>query len=264
MNSYSCQYCNKKYVRKNAFNNHLLVCKFNRVSKDYALFDSEESGADSINIQNMNINMNSIFRLLMHLHNKYEKLETDYNELKKYVAITKNKINIIDYLNENFCYDSFDYVDFIKSIKIGSEDLEKVFKHDYVNGMFEILFDIIKCYNERNFDLPIKAFSHKENVFYIYLKSGNDESGKWIIMDETYLSTLIKQIDRPLLKLFLEWKSINEVKMDKERFSEIYILYMKKVIGGNFEKRNTKIMIKNKLYKELKVDLKNIVSYEFV
>ena len=39
------------------------------------------------------------------LYNKYEKLESDYTELKKYVAITKNKINILDYLNENFKHD---------------------------------------------------------------------------------------------------------------------------------------------------------------
>jgi hypothetical protein len=39
---------------------------------------------------------------------------------------------------------------------------------------------------------------------------------------------------------------------------------MKKVIGGNFEKKNPIAMIKNRLYKHLKVDLKNIVHYDFV
>jgi hypothetical protein len=39
---------------------------------------------------------------------------------------------------------------------------------------------------------------------------------------------------------------------------------MKKVIGGNYEKKNPAYMIKNRLYKHLKVDLKSIVSYDFV
>jgi hypothetical protein len=39
---------------------------------------------------------------------------------------------------------------------------------------------------------------------------------------------------------------------------------MKKVIGGNFEKKNPAIMIKSRLYKHLKVDLQSIVRYDFV
>ena len=38
---------------------------------------------------------------------------------------------------------------------------------------------------------------------------------------------------------------------------------MKKVIAGNFEKKNVNIMIKNKLYKHIKCNLKNIINYEF-
>jgi hypothetical protein len=270
MNSYTCEYCNKKYVRKNAFNNHVLICKFQRISNDYKLFDSEESGANSINIQTININMNSMFRLLMHLHNKYEKLETDYNELKKYVAVTKNKINIIDYLNENYCCNSFDFNDFINYIEITKKDLEIVFKQDYVNGVLEILKDKINnIYCDRresycNQILPIKAFSNKDNILYIYLKESKESKGEWIIMDNNYLTNFIKHIDKQLLPLFLKWKEYNEVNMDYEQFSHINIIYMKKVLGSNFQKQDRKIMLKNKLYKNLKVDLKNIVKYEFL
>jgi len=36
------------------------------------------------------------------------------------------------------------------------------------------------------------------------------------------------------------------------------------VIGGNFEKKNINNLLKNKLYKHLKVDLKKVVTYEFI
>ena len=51
--------------------------------------------------------------------------------------------------------------------------------------------------------------------------------------------------------------------MNYDKFSDIYILNMKKVLGQNFEKKDKKTIIKNKLYKHLKINLKNIVSYEF-
>ena len=53
-------------------------------------------------------------------------------------------------------------------------------------------------------------------------------------------------------------------KMDYDKYTEIYILNMKKVLGNNFENKDKKTIIKNKLFKHLKVNLKNIVSYEFI
>ena len=50
--------------------------------------------------------------------------------------------------------------------------------------------------------------------------------------------------------------------MDRELFGEAYIINMKKVIGANFEKKNKEIMIKNKLYKHLKQNMKNIVNFD--
>ena len=52
--------------------------------------------------------------------------------------------------------------------------------------------------------------------------------------------------------------------MDYDKYTEIYILNMKKVLGNNFENKDKKTIIKNKLFKHLKVNLKNIVSYEFI
>ena len=51
--------------------------------------------------------------------------------------------------------------------------------------------------------------------------------------------------------------------MSYDDFSQIYIINMKKIIGGNFENKNPGNMIKMRLYKSLKINLKNIVNYEF-
>ena len=77
------------------------------------------------------------------------------------------------------------------------------------------------------------------------------------------LITFIKYFDKKILNLFLKWKIEAQEKMNYDKFSDIYILNMKKVLGQNFEKKDKKTIIKNKLYKYLKINLKNIVSYEF-
>ena len=73
-------------------------------------------------------------------------------------------------------------------------------------------------------------------------------------MDDDYLRIFIKSFDKKMLLQFLQWKIDSEKKFDSETFGEIYIINMKKVIAGNFEKKNKVVMIRNRIYKYLKVD----------
>jgi len=257
--NYSCAYCNKHYIMKSAYNNHLLKCKIANFSSKFEKgseknFDSENVTIDSLK-QNMTIN--NLFALVLMLYNKYEKMESDYNELKKYIAIVKNKINIVDYLNTHYSSCS-SITEFLDTIIFNQETLNKIFKYDYVDGIFNILIDTIDGLNSSQIIIPIKCFNTKENVLYIF------DGGAWVIMDDSNLRKFIKYFDKKILTQFVLWKTDAEKLFDSETFGEIYIQNMKKVIGGNFEKKNPASMIKSRLYKHLKVDLKNIVQYDFV
>ena len=251
---YFCGYCNKHYVMKSAYNNHLLKCKFVSFSSKQPFCENENINIDSLK---KNMNINNLFAIVIMLYNKYEKLEADYNELKKYVAIVKNKINIVDYLNQHYSV-GLTITQFLDTIIFNQETLDKIFKYDYVDGIFNIIIDTVDYLNSQNMLIPIKCFNTKENVLYIF------DGGIWVVMDDANLRKFIKYFDKKLLIQFLLWKKSAEKTIDTEIFGEIYIQNMKKVIGGNFEKKNPVLMIKNRLYKHLKVDLQNIVHYDFV
>ena len=256
---YTCAYCNKKYIRKSAYANHLIKCKYS--TKHYK---SNNEPLETLTLESLSrdVNIQNLFTMVIMLHNKYEKLETDYNELKKYVTFVKNKINILDYLNQNFKQDYLNSCsninNFIANLVIGQEQLEKIFKYDYVDGIFNIICEYIDRLNGTGLLIPIKCFNNKENVLYIF------DGQLWTIMDNTYLRAFIKSFDKKILTLFVEWKKCAEKSIDPEIFGEIYIQNMKKVIAGNYEKKNPLAMINNKLYKHLKIDLKSIVHYDFV
>jgi len=95
--NYSCAYCNKHYIMKSAYNNHLLKCKFANFSSKFDKGSEKTSASETITIDSLKQNMtiNNLFALVLMLYNKYEKMESDYNELKKYIAIVKNKINML-------------------------------------------------------------------------------------------------------------------------------------------------------------------------
>ncbi len=258
---YNCSYCNKNYIRKSAYNNHLIKCKY--ATKQYKS-DPLVSETESLTLESLsrNVNIQNLFTLVIMLHNKYDKLELEYNELKKYVSVVKNKINILDYLNENFKHDYLrsdaNIKNFMANLVLQQDHLQKIFKHDYVDGIFNIICDYIDTLNVKGTLLPIKCFNNKENVLYIF------DGLQWIIMDDAYLRAFIKSFDKKILTLFVEWKATAEKSIDPEIFGEIYIQNMKKVIAGNYEKKNPALMIKSRLYKHLKNDLKSIVHYDFV
>lgn len=263
---YSCAYCNKNYVRKSAYNNHLIKCKY--ATKQYKSKQCKSNSVplelESITLESLSrdVNIHNLFTMVIMLHNKYEKLESEYNELKKYVTVVKNKINILDYLNENFKHDYLNdganIKNFMANLVLQQDHLQKIFKHDYVDGIFNIICEYIDTLNVKGLLLPIKCFNTKENVLYIF------DGLQWIIMDDTYLRAFIKSFDKKILTLFVEWKASAEKSIDPEIFGEIYIQNMKKVIAGNYEKKNPALMIKSRLYKYLKNDLKSIVHYDFI
>ena len=269
---FACAFCKKIYIRKSAYNNHLLTCKLSRFASNCNKTDSAvplpeslpESLPVTIDSLKKDINIHNLFAMVIMLYNKYEKLESEYCELKKYVTITKNKINILDYLNEHFKHDYMNMSNggnnitkFMDELVIAQEQLDKIFKYDYVDGIFNIICEYITKLNVKGSLLPIKCFNTKENVLYIF------DGQLWLIMDDVYLRKFIKSFDKKILTMFVEWKKSAEKTIDTEIFGEIYIQNMKKVIGGNYEKKNPLAMIKNKLYKHLKVDLQNIVHYDF-
>jgi hypothetical protein len=270
-NKFICTYCKKIYIRKASYNNHLIKCKLcrfssncrkNETESEFVKPESESESVVTMDSLKKDLTIHNLFAMVIMLYNKYEKLENEYTELKKYVNVTKNKINILDYLNENFKHDFMNMdaggsniVKFMDEIVIGEDQLQKIFKYDYVDGIFNIICDYI---NVKGSLVPIKCFNTKENVLYIF------DGELWLIMDDNYLRKFIKSFDKKILTKFVEWKKIAEKTIDTEIFGEIYIQNMKKVIGGNYEKKNPASMIKNRLYKHLKVDLKSIVRYDFI
>ena len=130
MTSYICSYCNKSYLRKSAFNNHQLKCELIRICNNIKSKSEQDDDIDYIEEFPIKFNgsINDMYKLLINLNNKFEKLEADYSEIKKYVNVTKNKIDIIQYLNINYDCSDFDFIKFLNSIQITNIELEKVFE----------------------------------------------------------------------------------------------------------------------------------------
>jgi len=253
--TYSCSYCSKSYSRKDALNKHTLLCAFNSkksIDRSKSNFDS-----DIPNIQQM-------YSIIVDLSLKYDKLQSDYDKLSKWVQQKKKKINIIEWLNEK-CIPSITHDKWLDEIILTRKHLNYVFSYDFVDGILFILQDFLIIDND-NILNTIKAFDHKEGALFVYDKINQDNDVentiiKWHIMTVEEFQKMIRCISLKIIVEFKKWQDENMDKMDDEAFSKEYIINFKKVMG-NSDYYSQYNKIRNKLYKYLKINLKNIL-YEF-
>ena len=87
-------------------------------------------------------------------------------------------------------------------------------------GIFNIIIDTIEGLNSKQMLVPIKCFSNKENVLYMF------DGIIWVVMDDVNLRKFIKYFDKKILTQFVLWKTDAEKLFDSETFGEIYIQNM--------------------------------------
>lgn len=266
---YICEYCSKRYIRKRCFYHHVLICKLSKKdSKEYI------ENNDNIVLQNIPTH-NELYRIIIDLNNKYERLEREYHTLKQFVNNKRRQINIVDWLNHN-CHLEMTFQDVFMNIILEKTDLIKIFELDYIKGIGDIVISFIESVKNRfqSGEVPLRAFVQKDSVLYIYDICGNDanhgnngnngDSGyKWQILTSEMLAGFIRNIDNQLMRLFREWHIETERGMNEDVFNELYIKNLKTITGGNFRdfEKNTKI--RNSIYRNIRQNLKSIMVYDF-
>lgn len=278
---WECNICSKQYIRKDAFDKHYLLCNFNfEKSRSELKYNGEKLTAP-------NISNEKIYLLLVDLSNKYNKLQADYDELKKFVITKEKKINIVDYLNNNCItcgsIDFDNYIEYIISEIIihgvhnnGQKDydneyLNLIFENDFINGMVRILSKIIINEREKKL-LPIKVFQQKDEIYVLRQSEDRGEDGDeigemyWKTMKYEDFKLFIQKIHKKIINLFTIWQKSVEYKMKHEKFNDIYLANMKKMLGqskvGCGTHGDIYLTIKNKLQKSISENFKNVVSIE--
>ena len=267
---YICEYCSKRYLRKKCYQHHVLICKLSKKdSKEY------NENVELTTMQKIP-SQKELYQIIIDLNNKYERLESEYHQLKQFVNNKRRQIDIVEWLDQN-CQLEMSFRDVFLNIKLDKSDLMKVFELDYVKGICYIIVSFIETVKQRfqSGEVPLRAFVQKDGILYIYDIGHNvvdndfdngvdgDSGYKWQILSSELLSTFVRYIDHQLMRLFREWHTETERGMNEDHFSELYIKNLKTITGGNFRdfERNTKI--RNNIYRSIRQNLKSIMVYEF-
>lgn len=244
---YSCPCCMRKYVVKTYFDRHVAACQLVHKTKKERNQDIEAL-ADTPNHR-------QLYEMILALSLKNKELEEKIADLEKWANIRKKRLHVKDWLDENY-KDVAPFHEVIHELRITKEHFESVCEYDYVEGITMILKEYLPLENEA--DLPIKAFDQKENVLFVKKDDG------WETMTPNELNKVIIGIAQKIMDHFVQWQENNKDKTEQDRYQDLYVDRLQKVIGSNFKKDQIFTKIRRNMYKHLKMNLKNVVQFEFM
>jgi ssDNA-binding Zn-finger/Zn-ribbon topoisomerase 1 len=244
------------------------------------VFSSESKGTsgnvEDDNIHPIHSSQKDIYRIIRELGKKCDKMQKEIDRLKNKDSRNTKRI-IVDWLNkpENKPLYSIKPSEIDISEKVSST----LFEDDLYSALKQLFCDWIEYVKQKDYKLPVCAFTQKSNVLYLY----NTKSLLWeIFSNETFLS-LIREMKLKILQKYLSWKMENEkiivgnIKIDifdmnedewnqdekniRQKLSEFTdkcMLYSRRIFSVNDER------IANELYKWLYSKIEcNLNSYYY-
>ena len=244
---FECHHCSKNYKIKKAFDRHILVCNILSKTTTERKYENEE-------YENLP-NLKEMYSMIKMLILKNEQLEKQVNKMNSWIN-NKKRVNIIEWLNENDT-PNLDFNQWIETIEISNEHMEFVFEHNFVEGIDLTVREIMN----KDLELrPLKSFEQREGIIYVY----NGSENKWEIIGNHQMELIFIKITKGLLNQLKLWQDKNRHRLCQNGFTEKYIENVKKITGGDLTKEQQIHKIKQSFYNTLKVNIKNIIQYEFV
>jgi hypothetical protein len=278
MNDLYCKYCNNTWKYKKEYEKHLACCEYFYNYRRNPKPEMDDYGGKLPT-------QKELFRFVQELSLKCSRLEQDVARLKNNVSTRQKKV-IVDCLNHpeqipdntfmewwkgvtlHFTspvqeYDAHELIEHWSSIR--NPFLFRVFRQGLVEGIKYILSSYISSKTKKQ-KLPIRCFSQKHNIFYIYSGTTDTEVSKktqWRIMTTDDFEIMIDGISQLFVREFLVWQRENcDIICDNETRSEEQMMYMIRVNSMKPTKERGMSDIRKWLFSILEENAKT--EFEFV
>jgi len=244
-----CSFCGKSYISRNKLEKHTHLCEI--------LFKTKNNKKITIEEEDEIPSPRRLYQLLLELGQKYNRLEEKVEEMNKWVAKKKKKINIIEWLNANRA-PTISFAAFQEDIRVdGEEDIQDLFQLSFFEIFDKILTRALFPVEEAQ--RPIISFHQKANLFYIYEPT---EQG-WQPLSREKCAQFINRCHRKLSKALSEWKKNNAQQVNQDDRNAIqYDKTVAKLMGLDWRNDTTFSKAKIILHNLVKTDVKNVVEYE--
>jgi len=246
--TYTCKYCFRNYRKKENHDKHVPCCEFfHRSTYNH---DNEMDSYEKMPSQR------EMFQLLREALFKCNKLEKEVEKLKNASFVKQRKL-ISEYLNQPKNVPTMNFIDWTKNIDVEQSHLETVFQDDLIEGMKECIKSV---YSKSKINIPIRAFTQKQNTLYFY--NNSDETPdiySWKIMSNDDIDKFISILSYKFLQEYMKFQrsEIEQIEND-ETTQENHIIYMIKINGDKCSDDRRRNEIKRIMYLKLQEDIQHL------
>ena len=246
-----CIHCGKSYKKRETLNKHVDLCEL--------LHKSKKAGPLIIEDDEPIPSQRKMYQMLLELGQKYNRLEEKMEEMNKWVAKKKKKINVLEWLNASIKPNiTFDNI--LDKIIVQPEDIEYLLHNSFYDVMNEVFSRNIYNYNET--ENPIFAFIQKQNIFYIYTTV--DDTNIWVELSKERYIKFLNKVHMKIFKAFCDWK---QTKKDEIRTNDAFSILCDKtslkILNVEFKQETCFAKARSAMYTRMKTDMKSLVEYEF-
>ena len=246
-----CIHCGKSYKKRETLNKHVDLCEL--------LHKSKKAGPLIIEDDEPIPSQRKMYQMLIELGQKYNRLEEKMEEMNKWVAKKKKKINVLEWLNASIKPNiTFDNI--LDKIIVQQEDIEYLLHNSFYDVMNEVFSRNIYNYNET--ENPIFAFIQKQNIFYIYTTV--DDTNIWVELSKERYIKFLNKVHMKIFKAFCDWK---QTKKDEIRTNDAFSILCDKtslkILNVEFKQETCFAKARSAMYTRMKTDMKSLVEYEF-
>jgi hypothetical protein len=245
-----CVNCGKSYKKRENLDNHIIFCDLLQKGKKSGIEDDDDCVIPSTK---------NMYKILIELGKKYNKLEEQMSEMTKFVSKKKKKINVVEWLTINI-EPKIVFERLLELIIIKEEDAVSMLENSFYDVLNEIFSRSLFCLEDK----PIFTFAQKVNTFYSYqlLEDGNKG---WVITSREKLMWIFNKIHMKLVDVFYSWKKVKltEVGLNKDKFEMASDKALLKLMTIDFRVESIFSKTRCILFNGLKKDMKVLVDYEF-
>lgn len=240
---FNCSACNKEFKTKVNFDKHAILCDFKHNSLKQQELDVE--------FDKELPNQQTMYKLLLDLGVKYNKLEDKYNEINKFVSNKKRKVDVVQWLNANK-KPTTTFVKLIDCVTITTADIELL----TVESAHDILVKILN--RSIYFDAtPVSAFVEKNNILYVY------DNEVWNEMKREQLTNFLNMIQFKMSKTLFEMKRVNKQEiLGNDTTATKFDKITNKLMSIDFDNIALSNRIRLSIYNQLKTELNYVIELE--
>jgi hypothetical protein len=236
---FECKFCQRKFQFSDLYERHYYWCEF--------LCQGKRSRERQTEAYEQLPPPMEQFHLLQHCLVKIAKLEKEVSQLRGSIA-TRKRVAILQFLEStaNRIRPAMSFQEWIRTIPVTTNDLQRVFDVDLVEGMKYCIQTMYANLNEqgRN-EIPLAAFTQKKDTIYIYsavrradgesFNSGIEieiETKRWIMMSSDDFDQWMNRFSHRFLKEFIQWQLDHSDQIhSSEEQKEKHMDYMRKING---------------------------------